>query len=426
METRVWNKTFILLFAFEMFAQIGANTINPIVSNYAVWLGASYAIAGFLAGINAFVSFAVRPLAGIFLRRFLRRKILLVATIAFVASAILCTVFASLITLGVQRVVFGAAFVFKSALVVAFASSVVPKEKLGQGVGYIGLANVLGAALGPVVASFVSNAMGYPFTCGVGVAFFIIQFIIITMVKDPHEAEQEETFAKLREENAKKSTREIVKAETRLSSMFHLKTVPLALTFICEAFPYGTILMFVLLVSEERGTTGGAFFFAVYVIVCLLLRPLTTRLYDKYGFAKVFLPEGILMCAGIIILVYADSVATFIISAAVFGAGQGALYPSAQSEAVRGRSTQESAMAMNTLYLGADIGMFIGPLISGIILEVATSEIMIWANFAVAVIWVITLAFYVRWRAKDDLKEAEAAAAAKAGQTEVAGEQTGE
>lgn len=413
METKVWNRTFILLFAFEMFAQVGANTINPIVSNYAVWMGASYAVAGFLAGINAFVSFAVRPLAGMFLRRFLRRKILIGASLAFFISGILCTVIASLPTLGIQRVVFGAAFVFKSALVIAFASTVVPKEKLGQGVGYIGLANVLGAALGPVIASFVSSQMGYPFTCGVGVLFFVLQLVVIFMVKDPHEDEQQEAFAKLKEENSKKSMREIVREETRLSSMFHLKTVPLALTFICEAFPYGTILMFVLLVSEERGTTGGAFFFAVYVIVCLLTRPFTTRLYDKYGFAKVFLPEGILMCAGIVILVYADSVFTFILAAAVFAAGQGALYPSAQSEAVRGRSTQESPMAVNTLYLGADIGMFIGPLISGIILEVSTSEVMLWANFGVAALWIITLAFYVRWRAKDDAREQEASAAAE-------------
>ena len=69
-------------------------------------------------------------------------------------------------------------------------------------------------------------------------------------------------------------------------------------------------------------------------------------------------------------------------------------------------------MAVNTLYLGADIGMFIGPLISGIILEVSTSEVMLRANLGVAALWVITLAFYVRWRAKDDLKMAEAQKAA--------------
>ena len=70
-------------------------------------------------------------------------------------------------------------------------------------------------------------------------------------------------------------------------------------------------------------------------------------------------------------------------------------------------------MAVNTLYLGADIGMFIGPLISGIILEVSTSEVMLWANFGVAALWIITLAFYVRWRAKDDAREQEASAAAE-------------
>lgn len=69
---------------------------------------------------------------------------------------------------------------------------------------------------------------------------------------------------------------------------------------------------------------------------------------------------------------------------------------------VRGRSAQESPMAVNTLYLGADVGMFVGPLVSGIILEVSTSAAVMWVNALVAAIFTVSLVFYVRWRAKDD------------------------
>lgn len=414
MEPKLWSKTFILLIAFELFAQVGANLINPVVSNYAVWMGASYAVAGFLAGINAFVSFAVRPFAGSVLRRFVRKKILVGAAIAFALSGLLCTFVVAIPALGIQRVIFGAAFVFKSALLIAFAGSIVPKDKLGQGVGYIGLANTIGAAIGPSIASYITNTMGYPFNCGVAVVFFAIAIVVILNVKDPLEDTQRESIRELKEANSHKTKLEVLKSEVNPRNMFHLKTIPLGITFVFEAFCYGTVLMFVLLVSEERGSTGGAFFFAIYVIACLITRPAAAKLYDKYGLRKLFLPEGILMTATFVVLAYADSVPAFAAAAILFALGQGSLYPSSQSEGVRGRSTQESPIAVNTLYIGADIGMFIGPFISGVILEISSSEVMMWANAVVCVGYVISLALYTRWRAKDDAREQEASAAANA------------
>lgn len=402
MEAKLWNRTFVLLLAFEFLAQAGANLINPIVSNYAVWMGASYAVAGFLAGINSFVSFVVRPLAGMALRRFLRRRILIIASLAFFVSAMLCTFVVTVPALGIQRLVYGIAFVFKSALVVAFASTVVPKEKLGQGVGYIGLANIVGGAIGPFAASAITSTMGYPFDCGVAVAVFALQTLIIFAIKDPQEELQKESFARLKESTKGMTKLQVLLSELRPSSMFHLKTVPLAITLAIQAFCYGTVLMFILLISEERGTTGGAYFFVVYAIVCLVSRPFTSRLYDRFGFAKIFLPECALMIIAFILLAYADSIPSFVVASAILALGHGSIYPCLQSEGVRGRSAQESPMAVNTLYLGADVGMFVGPLVSGIILEVSTSAAVMWVNALVAAIFTVSLVFYVRWRAKDD------------------------
>lgn len=60
----IWNALFIQLLTFELLSQMGIALVNPITSNYAVALGATVAVGGFLAGLNPLTSLIVRPFGG--------------------------------------------------------------------------------------------------------------------------------------------------------------------------------------------------------------------------------------------------------------------------------------------------------------------------------------------------------------------------
>ena len=97
----MWNIAFIQLLLIQLFTQFGANLVRPIVSNYAVALGAAVAVAGFVAGINSTTSLVFRLFAGRISDRFAKRSLLVVACTFYIASSFGCALIPNVACIGV-------------------------------------------------------------------------------------------------------------------------------------------------------------------------------------------------------------------------------------------------------------------------------------------------------------------------------------
>lgn len=64
-RAKLWNPKFAQLFCIEAMLQFGLYLTRPLVAGYAVSLGASLTLAGFLAGLLAAAALAARPVSGI-------------------------------------------------------------------------------------------------------------------------------------------------------------------------------------------------------------------------------------------------------------------------------------------------------------------------------------------------------------------------
>ena len=124
-------------------------------------------------------------------------------------------------------------------------------------------------------------------------------------------------------------------------------------------------------------------------------RPIFGKVCDKYGLAKVFYPEATVMMLCPLVLAFADSTIMVALAGLCLAFGQGTLYPSLQAEAVRNVPHQETTLAINTFYIGADAGMAIGPIVSGIILGSLGVEAMYLVIVAVCVALMIAYGFYL-------------------------------
>ena len=150
---RLWNIRFVQLVLIEALFQFGAYMTNPIVSGYAVALGASIAVGGLLAGLSASMALAARPLTGWLADRLAKRSFLLIAAALFCVSAFGCALATPVVLIGLFRVLAGVAFAFRSAAVIALVSLAVPPARLGQAVGWTGIAQTVSCALGPAARS---------------------------------------------------------------------------------------------------------------------------------------------------------------------------------------------------------------------------------------------------------------------------------
>ena len=65
-----------------------------------------------------------------------------------------------------------------------------------------------------------------------------------------------------------------------------------------------------------------------------------------------------------------------------------------------GVPAEDRTLAANTFYMGPDIGMSAGPIISGAIMEVAGASVALMTNFVIGLILLASLIPYSRWKRK--------------------------
>ena len=184
-KERLWNRRFAKLLCIETMLQFGLYLTRPIISSYAVSLGASLAVAGFLAGLLATAALAIRPVSGVVSDRLSKKGLLVVSCALFAVSAMGCAAFRSLPLLGAFLALQGFSFAFKSTIVVSLASLVVPQAKVGAGVGWLGLAYTFACAAAPAVGSVVGAAWGYPATFAVSGALLSVGLVLAVSFKAP-------------------------------------------------------------------------------------------------------------------------------------------------------------------------------------------------------------------------------------------------
>lgn len=219
------------------------------------------------------------------------------------------------------------------------------------------------------MGSYLGTQFSYLAThLAASVSFAVCIAMAMLVARSPwlreHDAQERET----RKTKQQESRTRLVD-EFRLSKLFHIGTIPFAMTLFFEAMAYGAVWSFIVLVGQIRGIPNIAMFFTIYTVIAMVTRPFVTRLYDRIGLPKLLWIEALIMAAAVMCLAFAYTETMVYLASVLFALGQGSLWPSCQAECVRDLPLEETALAANTLSVGADSGMFVGPLICGFILE---------------------------------------------------------
>ena len=161
------------------------------------------------------------------------------------------------------------------------------------------------------------------------------------------------------------------KRKRGLGDYIYFDALPIALMGILESSMFMIVNTLTLTVSVIRDLPEMSLFFVVYVIVSFCMRPIMGKLYDRYGFSKVCPPMCILMTLSMLTFAFTDGIVMIVVDGVLFALGQGCLWPCLQAESVRGVPEDKSGLSTNTLLFGVDLGMVVGPMVGGAILDVA-------------------------------------------------------
>lgn len=366
-RTTIWNRGYTCAFLANLLLCFSQNTVNPLISTYATWLGAGAVLVGTISGLYFGVAFAARPISGPAITILDKKKLMIATyTLGFLTN-IGYALAGSVPVFIAARVVHGLQFAFVGSLNLTIASDNLPREKLGSGIGIFGIGGALATALGPSIGIAVRDMAqnqwgeraGYTAVFLAGALFMLLGVIPCAML--PLKKQSKEERAALG-----KWYKNILSVETIPASIL-LGLISLSnILYSTYMVPY----------AEELGIENIGLFFTVYAIFLLGARPLFGRLSDKVGMDKVMYPSLIIFALSFVAAGFGRSMGWMLVAAVLDALGYGALNPTIQTLCIRTVEAERRGVASNTQYFGMDLGYFVGPMIGGMLYKSGTYSTM--------------------------------------------------
>lgn len=344
-RSSLWTGTFFLLIILNLFNGVAGQMTLPLVAKFAYSLTPDLTLASTVAGLMSLMSLFICPFAGLLSDRFDRKGILLVGIGGYSLSLLGHAMAHDIRVLMALRLTTGIFFSVVSVTLIAFSSLFLPRDRLGEGMGYIALSAILAQAIGPAVGLELVEGLGYQITFALaGLAALGSVAVILTL---PYHAPE-------RKEGSKKVV---------FSDLFAMEFVGFMLLAALFSSGNGMVSTYLALLAEERGIENIALFFTVYSVCLVLLRPVTGKLLDKKGVYVILVPSVISAALGMVFIGFGYSL-SMMIAAGIFKAmGQGSGIPSLQAHTVKTLDKSRSGVAASTIMIGQNVGNAVAPIV---------------------------------------------------------------
>ncbi|WP_431463078.1 MFS transporter [Lactobacillus crispatus] len=374
----IYTKDVVLVMAASFFFMFSTMFVNPLINGYAKELGASSAFAGIIVGIMSLAAMFLRPVAGNLTDKFSKYRL------SFIGGALIFVgVMGYVLTpssgwLLLFRLINGTGYVLCTVCMTTWLAFLVPRQHVGEAMGFYGLMNALAMALAPAVSINIYQKIGYRTSLVASAVSALLMIVAIQFVGD-------HALPKKRVRTQKKSFK-----------IIQFNVLPVAILTTLFAIPYFvTQADIVTYVEQKHLTVAVGSYFLIYAVVLLIIRVGLKRYFDTVRFGVWFWLSLVSTAAYIILLAIMNNDWQMALAGALMASGYGIIYSVLQSTALLLAPIEEQGLASATFYLGLDIAMAFGPMISGVIDSALPIE---WFYPVELVLVPLILVVYFIWR----------------------------
>jgi predicted MFS family arabinose efflux permease len=346
----LWTKDFILICLANMIMFISFYLLLPTLPVFVIdVLKGDKSKVGYIIGILSLTAVLVRPVSGYMLDTLSRKKVLLVALLAFILSMAAYNFVTGLTLLLVLRALHGFSWGFTTTGAGTIAADVVPPTRRGEGMGYFGLSNTFSMAIGPSLGLFIINKAGFTslFNACVLTALLALLFVLPISYKEQITSKDKSIMS--------------------LNSFFEAKVFSLSAMIFFIAVVYGGIVSFITIYVMYGVIKNAGTFFLVYALTLLLVRPIAGKTFDKNGPLKIMALGFISISMAFVLLFIAKGNTLFLLSAVSMGIGFGIVHPTAMAMAINRVKPYRRGAANATIMSAFDLGIGLGSIFLGIL-----------------------------------------------------------
>ncbi len=344
----LWTRDYIFISLASLFITMGFQMLLPVLPVFSAELGGSDTWAGMVVGIFTFSAVLMRPISGRLLDRQGRKGVFIFGLIVFLVCVVAYNWTSTILVLLSIRFIHGFGWGASSTSSSTIASDIIPKSRLGEGMGYFGLTSTLAMAIAPALGLEILSGYGFNTVFNVSAGFVLVSIVISFVIKY-HKPD--------------------VLPEHEKAGIFEKTAILPAIVIFFVTMTYGAIVSFIALYAAQRQIENIGLFFTVYAVALLISRPYFGGLTDKKGTAYAVIPGIVFVIISMCLIYFANSLTAFLIAGFIYGLGFGAIQPALQAMSVRNVDHLRRGAANATFFLGFDLGIGAGAILWGLIAE---------------------------------------------------------
>jgi MFS family permease len=353
------GRPFVVLWLATLLFYLGFQLLLPVVPLYAVHLGARETHVGLIVAAFALAALVPRPLAGELADRVGRRPFVLLGTAIFALAPLGYAAAGTIPALILARVFHGLGMGFGPTAATVIATDLTPADRRGAAMGVFGLASAVALAVGPYVGDELVRGAGFGATFLVAAAIEGAALVLAW------------TLPETRPLAAVPRPAPPVRARGGALARFAWRWFSPAALYpsglvVALYVSYGGLAAFLPLFAARRQLGNPGLFFTVYALASVAVRSGAGRLSDQLGRRAVVAPALALAGVSLVLLGLADSRATFLAAAVLYGVGFGAAQPALLAMTVDRAPPAERGRAMGTLYTAWELGISGGAVLLGL------------------------------------------------------------
>lgn len=347
-KDKLFNYRYITLMVVSFFISGSFYIINTSLSEYAKSLGATLALAGTIVGCFSITALVVRPFSGLLANRMKKKLLLQISCLIMIVSSFGYTVFRNPASLIFVRILHGVGFSFNGTVSLVLVGSVVPEKRIGQGVAYFGLAQMLASAVMPTIGAYAGERYGDRIVFYIAAGIVIVGLICLTLLDLPEPA--------VTGKGSKKFS---------FKELICLPLLPLSIVGGLFSAFNGINSTFMRSIGSDRAIANIALYFTVNTIAIIAIRLILGRSADKGSIYRVVIPAALAASLAAVLIGGAASLWVILIAAVVQAGGQGMAQPSIQAECMKRVPAENRGTASSTYYMCSDIGQGLGAMMGG-------------------------------------------------------------
>jgi MFS family permease len=363
----IWNRNFICILLTSFILGIGHFSVNPLVASYAIHLGASALIMGILTGLFFGVALSMRPVAGPVITKFDKRKLMILVFIIGGAANIGYALFHNIYAFVLFRILHGVQYSLVGTLTMTLAGDNLPKEKMASGMGIYGLSGSFGMVIGPAIGLNLLNFgthlknESFGFTC---VFLFAVMSSFIGIIPSTILLPD------------KKTKQDVLSTGAWYKNIISVHAFPMSILMFLIFVGWSLYQIYIVEFAKELEISGISLFYTVLAVVLMITRPSSGWLTDRFGLARIPPLALIFFAVSFLIVGSGKSLGTMLVGAAIASLGFGSFQPALFSMCILSETALKRSVASNTLYIGIDLGLFLGPIMGSMVYEMYNYSIM--------------------------------------------------